>query len=378
MSLALARFILPSCLLALLPLLNSCGNRRTGVPASPSDTLSLQSKAKAPFQALEPGIFDVSDKDFGDLIELKGTPVPITAIFKPTELEMIVKGDLMIMKSRQNDKIIKFLSLPDFRIIKEMGTMGGGPGELQSPMLVETADPGLLCYLYDLQQEKLYQIDTGFTMTETTFHLEKKEHQMFGSKQFVETGHHEFYYASNAPGGKAIYHYLPDHKDSVQLVFNLEDGFKKNLGWSALIGDFGGNLEKQRLVYAYKYFHQIRFFDVQTGNSRTLRFKALPNQDTESLDPRAVLAPTSVTHYWGMCPQPEQVYCIYSGRTPIQVQEEFRKETDHIFIEQFDWNGHPVKKYKLDHWGYFCVDEAHRTIYVAAVNAVDPMYSYTY
>jgi hypothetical protein len=38
----------------------------------------------------------------------------------------------------------------------------------------------------------------------------------------------------------------------------------------------------------------------------------------------------------------------------------------------------PLKRYRLDHWGYFCVDEPNRTIYVAAVSAEHPLYAYRF
>lgn len=361
-----------------LSVLLSCTNRKPVHPTIISDTLHQQTGMKEGFPALEPGVTKLSDKNFGDLIELKGIPVATDVIFKPLELDMIVRDDMLIMKTSGPGGLIKFLSIPDLKLIREVGTKGLGPGELLYPMLFRTAEPGLLCYLYDMQQEKVYQIDTAFVMTETGFRLEKKENQMFGSRQFAETGKREFHYVSNSTTGKGIYRYLPDKPDLLKLVFDLEEGFKQNLGWSALTGDFGGNREKNRLVFAYKYFHRIRFFDLQTGAARTLQFDDPGNSDAASPDPRSVLAPTSVTRYWGISPRPDHLYCIYSGRTPLEVGKEFQAGTDHIFIEQYDWNGHPVKKYRLDHWGYFCVDEARRTIYVAAVNADEAIYSYRY
>ena len=42
----------------------------------------------------------------------------------------------------------------------------------------------------------------------------------------------------------------------------------------------------------------------------------------------------------------------------------------YIFVEQYDWNGNPIKRYKLDDWGYFCVDENNSKIYL--VSTVKP------
>ena len=362
------------CLFALF----SCGNRKSPKSEIPADTLSVKVPELKNFPSLVPGDIKLSDKSFGDLIELKGIPIATEVMFKPLELEMIVKNGMLIMKTNGSTGLIKLLSIPELKLICEVGTKGQGPGELLFPMLFASSDAGLLCYLYDLRRENVYTIDTAFVLKESGYRLGKEGNQMFGSKQFVETGNHQFYYASNSTTGKGIYSFNPDQPDSLKLVFDLEAGFKNNLGWTALTGDFAGNREKNRLAYAYKYFHQIRFFDLLTGKTRTNRFEAAANIDAESPDLRSVLAPSSITHYWGISAQPDHLYCIYSGRTPIEVGDEFKKGTDFIFIEQYDWNGNPVKRYRLDHWGYFCVDEARRTIYVAAVSADEPMYQYTF
>jgi hypothetical protein len=371
-------FIKPTIFSLFIVVLVSCNSSNQNKPVGLSDPLNKDSQEVREFPSLEPGVVNITETDFGETIELVGTPVTTDALFDPRELEMMVRGDMLIMKAHAKTGLIKFLKLPNLKVIKETGIKGQGPGELLFPMLIATSEPGLLCYLYDMQQEKVYQIDTAFALSETMFPLEKQENQLFGSKQFVETGSRHFYYVSNSITGKGIYRFWPDTPDSLKLVFDLEEGFKKNLAWSALTGDYTGNREKNRLVYAYKYFHQIRFFDLLSGQKRTVKFEAIGNTDTESSDLRAVLAPTSVTHYWGISAQPDHVYCIYSGRTPLEVGKEFKAGTDHIFIEQYDWNGHPVKRYRLDHWGYFCVDEACRTIYVAAVSADEPMFAYKF
>lgn len=40
----------------------------------------------------------------------------------------------------------------------------------------------------------------------------------------------------------------------------------------------------------------------------------------------------------------------YSGRTPLQVSRENGKSDGYIFVEQYDWGGNPVVRYKLDDW----------------------------
>lgn len=374
------RILLPSILLVLV--LSACSNssdsKQTVKPDPDSASQMLQQESQSVLPPLEMGVIELTEDDFGEVIELTGEAVNTEVIFNPKELEMFVSDHRMIMKSHTDKGLIKIISLPDFSLIDEIGVKGKGPGELMWPMIFPSVHSHLFGYAYDQMQEKLFTLDTAGLLTELPFILNKEEGQLFGSKQFFEYAPESFYYVSNSPTGKGIYQYLPNQGDSVALVYDLEEGFKKNLGWAALIGDFGGNAEVDRMVFAYKYFHKIRFFDYLQGHTRTLTFNTPTNPKAQSRNPSDVLAPTSITHFWGMSPQSDHVYCLYSGRAPLQVTEEMKAETDHIFVEQYDWNGNPVRKYRLDHWGYFCVDEATRTIYVAAVNASEPLYRYRF
>ena len=48
----------------------------------------------------------------------------------------------------------------------------------------------------------------------------------------------------------------------------------------------------------------------------------------------------------------------------------------YMVIEQYDWNGNPVKRYKLDQGGVFAVDEKAGKLYVASFYDDDPFYVY--
>ena len=111
---------------------------------------------------------------------------------------------------------------------------------------------------------------------------------------------------------------------------------------------------------------------METNEVRTLNFQQGDFNDgslkmADGLD-------QNVTHYWGMCAQDNYVYCLYSGRTPVEVMRDFGKGKHYIYVEQFDWNGNPVKKYKLDHWGYFSVDEKNKRIIMMSTNDDDPFF----
>ena len=49
-------------------------------------------------------------------------------------------------------------------------------------------------------------------------------------------------------------------------------------------------------------------------------------------------------------PTRDYVYISYSGRTPYAVGSDNDKGNRYMYVEQYDWNGNPVRKYKLDNF----------------------------
>jgi hypothetical protein len=69
-------------------------------------------------------------------------------------------------------------------------------------------------------------------------------------------------------------------------------------------------------------------------------------------------------------------WMAYSGRTPVDVQQANRSNNKFIYIEKYDWNGNPVKRYRLDDWGYFCVDEKNETLYLSSTAGIFSILKY--
>jgi hypothetical protein len=102
----------------------------------------------------------------------------------------------------------------------------------------------------------------------------------------------------------------------------------------------------------------------------------LEHKKPKTGDAVTMLGPDNITYYWKMSQTAENIYLSYSGRTPIQVGNDWKKDIDYIHIEEFDWNGHPKRKFKLDRWGYFCVDAKRNKLYLVPTNAEEPFVVY--
>jgi hypothetical protein len=148
----------------------------------------------------------------------------------------------------------------------------------------------------------------------------------------------------------------------------------KRRGWMNCLGDFAVNTEQTRMVYAYKYFKIVKFFDLEHHTVRTVNFEReefdeSSNYQIDGLD-------SNVTHYRGISAGEKYVYMLYIGRTPAQVRSDNQKENYYIFVEKYDWNGNPKVKYRLDRRGYFAVDEKHNMLYLVSTDDDDPFFRY--
>ncbi len=342
------------------------------VQTAPLDTL----KSVSLFSEIEPGeSFYKKQNPFGEIIELTGTNVTNdTTIFKPLESEMLVKDKLLIMKNIRQP--FRIFSLPDLIQVKTVGKWGGGPDEFYYSTLVSTPNDNLLCYLFEGTNHKLYSLDQNGNMKYIPHPFRTKENrEQFGeSRQVVNVAENDFLYVGNSSTGKSIYRITQQGDSAVtREIFNLGLNPNRRSPFS-YIGDFAVNPAKNRMAYAYKYFKIIKFMDLE---AKTVH---IANFEREEFDENTLYKinglDQNVTHYWGACAQDDYVYFLYSGRTPYDVVKEQSKKNYYIYVEQYDWNGKPVNKFKLDQWGYFTVDEKNKKVYLASTNHDDPFFVY--
>ena len=314
------------------------------------------------------GEFLLTEKDFGEIIELHGTSNPVDQIFKIRECEMIALDSILIVKNLNNQDMLMVFSLPDFTFLKSLGRFGRGPGEFQFPSLVKDESGESICFIYERTNNNLYSLTKDLEIIELPVNLEKGD---FNDKQLHGISSNQFFYVESIKMGKAIFG-MDSEKDTLNTTLLKNLAFSdKHKNWAAYIGDFGVNGKKNRAVFAYKYFKRLIFLDLENGTSKTVFFDV--PAETKKGDAVSMLDPSNITHYWGMSSNDKYVYVLYSGRTPIDVSKELKK---YIYVEKFDWDGNPINKYKLDNWGYFCVNQEENTIYLASTSDEHPFVSY--
>ncbi len=313
----------------------------------------------------------LTEEDFGNTISLTGTQLNFKEIIRPDQL--LVKDNYLITKNIRQDSIFMIFELPGLKCVSAFGVKGRGPDEFSFPKIIETGEDSVLFYIYELNNEKIYKVDLKHLKPEFYITL-PKHNKSFDDKQIVFIDDKNAFYSSTTAKGKMIYTFnkdsLPQEKEFKDLAI---PGIKGS--WTTFIGDFGMNKFYGRIAYAYKYFKRLRIIDINSLADRHIIFDA--EELAEGQNDIATLEPTNVTHFWGMSPKPEYFWMLYSGRTPVDVQRDNRNSNKYIFVEKYDWNGNPVRRYRLNDWGYFCIDDKNQTIYLASTASVFSMIKYS-
>jgi hypothetical protein len=316
------------------------------------------------------GEFFFEEDDFGEVIELKGESKPVNIIFKVSETKMMVNDTILIVQNRHNYQSFMLFSLPGFNYIKSFGNIGNGPDEFLYPKLVSGTNSSSTCLI--LNKSNIYSLgkDLNIKKEKVPFPFTNNP---YDNREVAFLSDSSFMYVESTKRGKEIFRLnFTNNQTEVSPILNLSF-LKGHSGWATYIGDFGINRERNRMVYAYKYYKKIIFTQLDGTNSRIVHFRAPEN---ETKDVIRTLGPDNITHYWGISAQKNYVYFLYSGRTPIDVGNDFKLGKDYIFVEQYDWNGNLVRKFRLDHWGYFCINESETKLYLASVNDENPFYVY--
>lgn len=337
----------------LFPLVIACHskkqtNQEENSPVAGADTLVVDTLA-----ALEAGEVYLKDQNpFGEDLDLVGQEVtaPDDFIFKPGGAEMLVCDSLLFLSSYNAPYYV--FRYPELTYIKTIGKRGNGPDEFINPNLVASATPSALCYLMEGSREQLYEVTPLLEMKPYSFSLNNGNAIEFSSsKQVVNTEPDTFYYVDNAKPGKAIYS-AARQGDSIvtKEVFNLTLNPKRKSPFS-YIGSFGINQKRDRMVYAYKYFKVLKFMDLEGKTVKTLNFAQNSMDEgtlrmTDGLD-------QNVTNYMAVCTTDKYVYVTYSGRTPVAVGQDASKKNYYMYVEQYDWNGNPIHRYRVNHFSVY-------------------------
>ena len=349
----------------------SCNSGKKQTDPQPTTQDSIQVK-QPELPPLEAGEVEYKDESmFGDIIELEGRQfVPDSFIFRPRNAKVVVKGKYLVMRvdvfSQDLHPFIIF-DYPAMTYVTEAGKYGNGPDEFIFGDIIPTTDPNCLCYLMEITRDKLYKLTRKGEIVPYPYSFKSSTSKENFKEYIHNIGKDDFIYTDKSKSGRSIFRSYPEGDSIVcKELYDLNVD-KKIKDPFLYAGDLAINGRKNRMVYAYKQYKKLKFMTIDASIVKELNYKT-SKLDEQTLH-TALGLDNSITHYCGITGGENFVYCVHSGRIPSDMDADW----DYIYIEQYDWNGNPIKKYKLkDFFGKIYVDEERRTILGINPNHDDP------
>jgi len=113
---------------------------------------------------LKSGEIILTDKEaFGKVIELKGEKALTDSMMDPRVRGMLLKDGKLICQYEADPPFL-IINAPSMKFEGYKGRRGNGPNEFVLPRLVPASELDLLCYLYELTNQKVYILDNRYNI----------------------------------------------------------------------------------------------------------------------------------------------------------------------------------------------------------------------
>jgi hypothetical protein len=300
--------------------------------------------------------------EFPNSFDLKGRKIVVDDVFKLTR--MIVLDDLLFISCFECDTMLFVYSLPEFKLIRNYGNKGQGPGELLYPIFLAGSSNRLNLWGFS-ELKKIKQFDVTNVADITLI------------KEFVlsyPTGYNDMHIVKDS---FLIYSEFPEKLAMTKMnLYNQEDkieyNFKENpkTGKEMFFQDNQGHLaaSDKGIAYLYYYKNKIDFFD--------LNLSLVGTTNSKNINPSIIvdinLAGENTVYYKQFYSGKESLYVHYKG---------FPSKNDNLnhgaCIEQYDWRGNKIAQYNLDvPIDIFVVNESQSKLYTYSQADEDCFYEF--
>ena len=256
--------------------------------------------------------------------------------------DIFVRDSFLVVNNSLNDSIFMVFNLNNFNCIKSWGIKGKGPGEY-----------GTFKKLINISSDKFQIVDFSRYRIETykipEFKL--KNSQKIHNK--IPSGNREI--PQNIASSNGVQYYYDNlfrHELSIKkwknnkepITINDLDYFNDSYESSSFYtGVLALNENQNKMVYAYNYF---RRFDILNLDGKIITtVKVTPETASPAKRKSSNFLPKSPMCYMGIRAFDDRFFLYYVGHTPNALEKNNMLLPS--YIEEYDWNGKPLKRYKL-------------------------------
>lgn len=282
-----------------------------------------------------------SENDFPELVKLKGDRKPTKEMLNINNF--LVQDSFLIIDNSRDDSVFMVFDLNTFDCIKSWGIRGRGPGEYEA-----------FTHLIDISPEKFQIADFSRYRIETysipEFELKSEQKIIIDSeiREIPQT-------IATTDGFQYFYDCFYDHhelaiakwkNEEKSIKINRFDQYNK-LYESAIIysGSFALNKSENKLVYAHRFMRRFSIMNFEGELIKTVEItpSASPATIGKNIDIKK-----SELCYFDVKATSNSFFLLYVGHL-AQVLEE-NKFLLPCYIEEYDWDGNPIKRYELDRY----------------------------
>ena len=308
-----------------------------------------------------------SNISFKGIVEIKGTPISFNYRYQPVtqEVGIVFHNGFLIYKN--SNEPLRALDVREKKIFVELGAWGDYPAKFFNPHICLPKSDSILCYIED--EGFIYNVYNNGEVEKTKQRSYSWNHEMGGNrvaiiKNFVDMTEGVWLFAGKSSKGQSLY--ITENKSKESETSELLPLFLDTdiADWSLYLGNLVARKDRKKAVYAYTYYNRLQFIDLEKKTSHIVKqpgkgydYNTLNQADVDQLN---------LLYYRYCYPGEKYVYFLnLGGRFFKEIQKDNKSGDTYVYIEQFDWEGNPIRKIKLDKFGYFfCVDEENGKLYL--------------
>ncbi len=286
-------------------------------------------------------IHSISEEDFKEHIELIEERKVTKEMLNVRNF--FVQDSFLIIANSRKDSIFMAFDLLTFKCLHAWGLRGHGP-----------AEHGLFTHTIKLSRDNFqiadfsrYRIDTyalpSFNLVSSDNIVNERNDRALRHipQKLLSDG--QYYYYDNFVKHELFLSKWQNGEAPEELyTFDRYKELYKSA--SSYWGSLGLSKEHNRLVYAYKFLRQFDLFDLEGNHIKTIKINPYPilyergkNLDRENSTMCYMAVRTSINSF----------YMYYVGYTKKEMEEKGEKVT---YIEEFDWDGNPINRYKISRY----------------------------
>lgn len=260
----------------------------------------------------------------------------------------LIDDSILVIKNVQSEMYLTFVNLNGNKVMKELIKKGRGPGELFALDFCRHISRDTL-WVYDILLHSVYRINVIEALKNSQYQIEKKAYfsdyppliPIWTGNMFVGSG-------GDVDGRFGLYNQNGDYlkKSLMYLKPEKYKDFPERVFATGFQGCYAISSENKKIAFATFQSGSIHIFNYFNNSVETV--KELNFFDPEMKRDNWVCAfsyKKTRSGFSSIDTDHKYIYLLYSGR----LMSEYPYEFNHCeYLLVFDWNGKPIKKYKLD------------------------------